>query len=296
MKNLLYLTFIVFLITTCKKESNKDTSTLNELNLSGIKATSGSPELINLNLNSGKISSTNIDCFVFGSTVYDAKNEAFGYVDCNAYYVLRSVLTNEVIKTLQLPGYLSQVVSDPVENTIIGQNYTNDSNFIIKVDIGKGTLAARNYIRYPSNSILACFSAYRQKEKDYLLLASDTSLLFINPNTGKILKTTKIGVQFSGCLLDEDNNRLIGFNYSNTTKKNYIVTVDIETGNTLSEVEIKEDSDYLGCVFSYDKETNSFIMLSYPQNKLLFIDINSGELNNSYQLDFQVTDLKFWRK
>lgn len=296
MKNLIYLTLIVLFFTTCKKENNKDTSTISELHLSGIKAASGSPELVNLNLNSGKISSTNIDCFVFGSTVYDAKNEAFGYVDCNAYYVLRNVTTNEIIKTLQLPGYLSQVVSDPVENTIIGQSYVNDSNFITKVDIGRGTLLARNYIRYPSNSILACFSAYWQKEKDYLLLASDSSLLFINPNTGEILKTTKIGVQFSGCLLDEENNRLIGFNYSNTSQKNNIITVDIETGNTLSEVEVKEDNNYLGCVFSYDKETNSFIMLSYPQNQLLFIDINSGELNKSYQLDFQVTDLKFWRK
>lgn len=296
MKNLLYLIFIVLFFTTCKKGIKKETTTLNELHLSGIKAASGSPELINLNLNSGKISSTNIDCFVFGSTVYDAKNEAFGYVDCNAYYVLRNVTTNEILKTLQLPGYLSQVVSDPVENTIIGQAYANDSNFITKVDIGNGTLVARNYIRYPSNSILACFSAYRQKEKDYLLLASDSSLLFISPNTGEILKTTKIGVQLSGCLLDDENNRLIGFNYSNTSQKNNIITVDIETGNTLSEVEVKDDNNYLGCVFSYDKETNSFIMLSYPQNKLLFIDINSGELNKSYQLDFQVTDLKFWRK
>ena len=73
MKNLIYLSFIVLFFTTCKKENNKETATLNGLNITGFKVTNSSNELVNLNLTTGKLSTSNVNCFILGSTIYDTK-------------------------------------------------------------------------------------------------------------------------------------------------------------------------------------------------------------------------------
>lgn len=295
MKNLLYFTFIILFFTTCKKENNKETATLNGLNITGFKVTNSSNELVNLNLTSGKMSTSNVNCFILGSTIYDTKNQALGYVDCNSIYVLRSIATNQIIKTIPLPGLVSLLVSDPIENTIIGLYYPNDSSYIVKIDVATGKILANNYSNL-KNPVGSCSYVYRQKEKDYLLMGIDSNIMYLNPNTGKINKILKIDHLIVGYIFDEENNRMIGLNYNSKTFKNNMITIDLETGNTLSIAELKESYGHIGCMYGYDKETNSFIMINYPQNKLLFIDINSGELNKTYQLDFGITGVNFWRK
>ena len=98
----------------------------------------------------------------------------------------------------------------------------------------------------------------------------------------------------SNAIYDVTNNRLIGLTYSGITDQNYIEILDVETGNLISKIEIQKRDDYYGCVSEYDWESNCYILVN-PQNEILFIDIESGEIVDSYKLDFEIEEFKFWR-
>jgi len=78
---------------------------------------------------------------------------------------------------------------------------------------------------------------------------------------------------------------------------NYIVSIDLNTGNTLSKVlgeGMGADFGFFADEMDYDAETNSYILIC-ANNEVLFFDVATGEIKERYQLDFDATSLKLWR-
>ena len=106
---------------------------------------------------------------------------------------------------------------------------------------------------------------------------------------------------------DRKNNRLIGATFTNGTDKYdntvYIVTVDLNTGKTLSKIVAQGVNFISGDERDYDAETNSYVLVNYGllntyqygNNDVLFFDLTTGKVKERYPLDFDVTSLKIWR-
>lgn len=289
MKKILICLFAIPLMFGCEKEKVNNTDDLHVL---GIR-TGNKTEIVSVKLKSGETESSAIDCYVFGSTLYEPNTSGFGYVDCNSKFKLVNPETGELITEFSLPGLLSQTVIDTAENVLIGQYYESDSNYVVKLDLTNGELKAKNSVDF-GEGIFACTYFYNSADKEYVLLKADSTLIFINVDSGSLSKSIKVESIINNAIFDRVDNKLIGITYSSETDKNYIEIIDIETGALTSKVEIKERNDYYGCVSGLDKETNCYILVN-PQNEILFIDIESGEIKDSYTLDFEIKEFKFWR-
>lgn len=286
MRKIIIILLVFPLLWACEKDKGtiKDT-----LNISGIN----NNEIVNVKLKSGEVKSSKIDCYVFGSTLFEPSTFGFGYVDCDTNFNLVNPQTGELINEFLLPGLLSQTVIDSVENVLIGQYYENGSNYVVKFDLSNGDIKAKNFVDF-GKGILTCTYFYNAIDKEYVLLRADSTLIYINVDNGSLTKSIKLESVINNAVYDVLEHRLIGFTYSSVTDQNYIEILNVETGKIISKVEIKERNDYFGCVSSFDSETNSYILVN-PQNKILFIDIDSGEINDSYTLDFEIKEFKFWR-
>ena len=289
MKKLLFYLFMTLFLAACEK--NKE-STSDALNVAGIRS-GDSKEVINLRLKSGEITSNTIPCYIFGSSVFDPNTIGFGYVDCYSRFNMIDPQTGVVIYSYQLPGMLNQVVIDTGDNAVIGHYFENDSNYLVKVNLENGALVSKKAIDF-GGGLYATTYFFNPIKKEYVLLRADGFLLSIKPETAAIVKSTSVESNIQEACYDTPENRLIGLTYSEATNQNYIEILDVETGDLLSRVEIKVKHAYRGGISGFDPETNCYILVT-AENEILFIDIETGEIKDSYQIDFDITEFKFWR-
>ncbi|HJZ41147.1 MAG TPA: hypothetical protein VJ203_12325 [Bacteroidales bacterium] len=290
--NICYLCifFLALLALSCEKQQEKTPDTLN---LSGFKSGNTS-ELVNVRLKSGKITSSPVECYLLGSTLFDPTTGGYGYVDCHGKFYLIDPLTGDTLKAIAVPEFLSQAVIDTVENMLIGKCYEAGSNYVYKINLETGEIAARNEVDLGTGT-LACTFFYKTPEKEYILMRADSTLVFINPDTGVIVDSAKAFAAPANGYYDAANDRLIGVTYDVVTDRNYLVTLDATTGELVYQVQIQERNDYFACMSGYDAETSCYILLN-PDNVVLFIDIETGETKDSYDIGFRVEEFKFWRE
>jgi hypothetical protein len=311
-KNILALDLIlsILLFTACSKTAEENQ---NKFIATGIKSAKGS-EIVSVCLDSGIIHSTAITCYVMGSTVFDPVTGGYGYVDCDSMFNLVNPENGTLIRSFKLPAYLSQVVLDTDDNTIIGKyavfvgkgdlKITDTgasknpgltiTNYVVKVKLSDGSILAHNQVDV-GEGIFGCAYFYDQESKGYGLLRADKVLITVNPSTGQIIKSVNIGASLSNTVYDPDSKTLIGFTYSAETDRNSIEVYNIETGTRVSTAEIKKRDNYYGCISGFDKDSNCYF-LANPDNEILFLDIATGEIKETYKLDNKLTDIKFWKR
>jgi DNA-binding beta-propeller fold protein YncE len=233
-----------------------------------------------------------IGCHAMSSTTFNVKNKTFGYMDCGDKYHIVDVEENVEVKQITLPESISLTVVDTLRNVLIG-HYYNNTDHVLTINLADGSVVSNKSLGISSFwDATTCF--FRDIENEYVLLRYDNTLVFINPPTGNITKTVKISTEAGNGVYDRKNNRLIGSYYSNETNKNHIVTIDINTGKTLSNVVAQGLGAHLAAEMDYDPETNCYVLVS-ADNRVLFFDVETGELKDSYQLDFDLVSLKLWR-
>jgi hypothetical protein len=292
MKNSFFITYsvsILLLALSCEKQKDRTPDTLN---LSGIKSGNTS-ELVNVKLKSGKVTKNPVECYMLGSTLFDPSSRGFGYVDCHGKFYLIDPLSGDTLKVFDVPEFLSHTAIDTVDNVLIGQRSEQGSNYVYKIDLGTGEVIARNQVDL-AQGILACTFFYKTPEKQYVLMRVDSTLVFINPDNGSIVHSAKAFAALANGYYNAVNDQLIGVTYDMETDKNYLVTLDGWTGELIHQVEIQERNDYYACMSAYDAETNCYLLMN-PDMVILFIDIETGETKDSYDIGFEVQEFKFWR-
>ena len=268
---------------------------------------SNTSQVVNVQLASKETKTFSVVCRVFSSTTFDAENKIFGYVNCNsAYgkpsdYCMINLESGEEIKQIPLSQTINFVVLDPVRHVIIGHyhyaaegaGYKDGTDHVLTVNLDNGSVISDKPFSAASlwNGTTYFF---RDIENEYVLIRSDYVMVFINPSTGEITKTVSLETHVTNGIYDRKNDRLIGTCTDEARTENYIIAVDINTGNTLSKVTARGLGFYLGGETDYDAETNSYILVS-SDNEVLFFNVETGEITEKYQLDFKITSLKFWR-
>ena len=312
MKKLLYFSVVFYLMfISCTKQSETNSGALL---LTGIQESKGS-DIVCINIDSGLVvNTTPIDCYELGSAVYDPGSGGYGYVNCDTMFKLVNPLTGDLIKSIKLPGMVSQVVIDNKDNMLIGRystmTYGDDpdtveiksvnigtpiyTNYVIRVNLATGVVISHNQIDI-GDGISGCSYYYNQNEKGYVLLRSDHTLITINPLTGAVVKEVNIGKALNNIVYNIDNGTIIGITYSHDADRNYIEVFDAETGVQISKKEVMKRDDYYACISGYDAESNCYILVNVS-NEILFIEISTGEIKKLYKLDSPLNDLKIWRR
>ena len=288
---------------SCNKDKDKKQGVLNITAINDNTSQVVYMELKSANspVEKGKIS---IDCYEMSSAIFDVRTQTFGYMDCYSNYRFIDVAAGKEIKRFSLPESISFVIVDTIRNLLIGHYYINGTekdngtDHVLIVDLNNGNIVSDRQF-YVGGAWDGTTWFFRDIENEYVLVRRDwttdeNELVFINPSTGTIIRTLSLGTDVGNGVYDRKNNRLIGTTYSNETSKNYIVTIDLSTGRTLNKVVAQGLGGYSGEEMDYDVETNSYILVS-SNNEVLFFDVETGKLNEKYQLDFEVTSLKIWR-
>jgi hypothetical protein len=274
---------------SCEKSEDHGPDTLN---LTGFRSGNTS-ELVNVKLKSGKVTANPVDCYLLGSTLYESKTGAYGYVDCHGKFNLLDPLTGNPVLSVTVPEFLSQTVIDTLEGVLIGRTYEETSNYIYKINLETGEVVGRNPVDL-SPGVFACTYYYRAPQKEYVLMKADSTLVFINPGNGEIVRSPKAAAAPANAYYDALQNRLIGVTYDAASDRNFLVTLDAASGVLVHQVQISERNDYYACMSGFDPETNCYLLLN-PDNHILFIDIETGDNKDSYDIGFQLQEFKFWK-
>ena len=301
MKKLIYLSIGVAVLTAYSCNKDKDKTSQSVLNITAINDSKS--QVVNVKLKSMEEKTFSIGCRIMLSTIFDAKNKTFGYMDYNNVYRLMNVETGVEIKQIPLHESIVFAVVDTIRDVIIGKYFVHGTDkddgtdHVLIINPNDGSIISDNQFYVGGTWYPTYF--FRDIENEYVLLcAANNALVFIDPYTGNIIRTLNLDTELDNGIYDRKNNRLIGTTYSNGTSKddgvNYIVTVDLNTGKTLSKVVAQGLSFYLGEERDYDAETNCFVLIN-DNNEVLFFDVATGQVNEKYPLDFAVTSLKLWR-
>ena len=300
LRSLTAITVTAVLFAAC----NKDKASQKVLNLIAINDSKS--EVVNVKLKSQKTMDKQtflIGCRSMPSATFNAKNKTFGYLDCNDVYHIIDVETGVKIKQIPLHTYINMVVVDTIRNVLIGHYSIRDENedkynsYVLTINLNDGSIISD---KSSANGVWdATTYFFRDIENEYVLLNSiDNVLVFISPYTGSTIRTLNLDTDMLiNGIYDRKNNRLIG-SYSERNGENdyvfYIITVDLNTGKTLSKVVAQGLNSCYAFESDYDAETNRYVLVS-DKKEALFFDVATGKVNERYQLDFDVTSLKVWR-
>lgn len=290
MKKLLIYATLLLIVVSCNKDEITNKS---KVNFSFVTTDNNIKKVMNVNFETDEQNSYPISCYVMASTTFDLTTSSIGFTDCDGSYKLVDPIAGVLTNEFAVPGNISQTVIDPNENCLIGQFYNDDSNRVVKISMETGTTLAINSIHFDTG-IMACSYFYNQNTKRYMLITSDSVLLYINADNGIITQNVQLASIPSNGVFDQPNNRIVGLNYSLTDHKLYIESINVITGAIISREEISEIFDYYACESDYDAETNSFICVS-SDNKILFINIETGAIMEEYQINYPVSEFHFWR-
>jgi len=295
---------VAVLFTAC----NKDKASQKVLNLTAINDSKS--QVVNVKLKSNQKSmefmeekTFPINCRYMLSTTFNAQNKTFGYMDCNNAYRIMNIETGMEIRQIPLQESISMVVVDTIRNVLIGRYYIggtgkyDGTDHVLTINLNDGSIISDN--PFYVGGFWSSTYFFRDIENEYVLLKyPENVLVFINPSTGNVFRTLNLDTEIYNGVYDRQNNRLIGTTFTNGTDKFngtvHIVTVDLNTGKTLSKVLAQGVHGFFGEEKDYDIETNSYILVS-ANNEVLFFDVATGQVNERYQLDFDVTSLKVWR-
>jgi len=313
MKKLLYSSTVFFLIfISCTKLPLNNSV---NLFLTGIRGSKGS-EIVCISLDSGNVvNSTPIDCYVLGSTVYDPITHGYGFVDCDTTFKLVNPESGKLIKSIKLPGFVSQTVIDAKDNMLIGRYttiaYGDDpdtigiksaktgppiyTDYVIRVNLSTGAIVSKSKIDIGDGAYATTYY-YDENEKHYILYRSDNYLITINPSTGEIIKERYVGKILVSSVYNPVNNTLISLSYpTSDSQRNYLSVINPETGAEISSNPIESEGGYYANISGYDKENNWYIAVNTKFEVVCF-DVSTGEIKKRYKLENPLTDIKFWRR
>lgn len=266
-----------------------------ELNLVTLSTNPENQTITNINMATGMSTSFTIECLVFSSAVYDRAGNSLGYVDCNNTFQLVNPLTGALFNSFDLPGPLSQVVIDEDDHMLIGLYYEeNVGNHLVMVNINSGEIMANNVIDGLQNHY-ACSQFYNQEEQAYYIITENQKLLKLNPSTGTILNTVDLDFGSNIIHYQESSNTLIGLTYSQEEEANYIELLDTSSGSRIQKTKVATNNNYAPCATDYDAKGRNFVTVT-ANREVIFINVDSGEITNSYPFDEDVNAFIFWRE
>ncbi|HPY68112.1 MAG TPA: hypothetical protein PLP03_08115 [Bacteroidales bacterium] len=331
MKNLaVFSGLLALVVLSCTEQPADRHSALIATGISVAKGT----EIVCVDIDSGAVMNTTpIDCYLFGSTVYDPTTKGYGFVDCHTTFNLINPESGKLIKSIKLPGNVTHAVIDAKDNLLIGRYatmiYEEDpdtidtksakagppiyTHYIIRVNLSTGAIVSNNEIDLGDGAYATTYY-YNEKEKHYVLYRADKYLITINPATAEIIKELYIGKTLSNSVYNPVNNTLICLSYSTVDMsqaysysadslsystddyiRTYLTVINHETGAVISNNLIESGGGYQANIAGYDRENNWYIAVNSKFEVVCF-DVSTGEVKKRYIPEDPMKDMKFWRR
>ncbi|HPX75559.1 MAG TPA: hypothetical protein PLW77_03150 [Bacteroidales bacterium] len=301
LKTIVVITVCVLVVfTSCDK--NRVNAAKKILNLTALNSDNSTIVSLKFDKDVQKDKQTfSIGCYDISSCTFNKKTNTFGYEDCNNVYKFIDVETFTKVNQFQLPNSdIVNFVVDTIRNLLIGTYFVDDedpeskdgTDWIVAMDLNSGEIVSNK--QFYKNGAWGSTYFFRAVENEYVSLNYTNQLLFVNPTTGNINRTLSLNMSLDNGVYDSKNNRLIGVSYSDETHKNYIVSLDINTGNVLNKNVAQSLNFMLSDVSDYDEELNSYIIVN-DQQKVLFFDVETGQIIQEHQLDFDISSIHLWR-
>jgi hypothetical protein len=295
MKTLKPCLFIILFcsLLNCENEENSTAYNNENLNLATIKKENSVNVLVNVELKSKQTNKNPIGCYVFESSIFDMKRNGYGYCSCDSMFIILNPLTGDTLNIINIEGLMTTTCIDTTYNNLIGLINDVDSSFIVTYNLDSGKLISKEKFSL-GNGFSSCTYFYSQLKHELNIINGSEELISINPNNSQIVNSKKIDCFIQNVCFNEKTNRLYGLNYSQEVDSNYIVALDVKSGNIISKVSIKEKNNYHPCNSAFDQTSNCFIIVN-EKNEVLFINSETGIISERYIFNFDIGEFKIWK-
>lgn len=106
---------------------------------------------------------------------------------------------------------------------------------------------------------------------------------FIDAETGTEIKQIPLPTTLNLVTLDKVRNLLIGHYYDYNESKDYVVSIDINSGNIVSEKQFYVDGLWNSTVHFFRDIENEYVLL-HPENGLVFINPSTGDITRTLSI------------
>jgi len=301
------IVMVLLALTACEDKPSITGS--GSLVLTGITSAKGS-EMVTIDLDSGYVSTTPVNCHILSSTVYDPNTGGYGYVSCDTVFTLVDTEDGDIIRSIRLPGLISSAVIDPGNNLLIGTygeyEYIDDPDstngatipvfhtYLLTTDLETGDIVLDKEFDL-GDGVFLCTHFFDPVKKLYIFQRADNKLLLINPVTGTTTKTVDIGKPLINVVYDTDKGNLISLVPASEPGICLIEVYKPATGELISSKQVTGIDSYHYCICAYDPGTKCYLAVN-SDNEVMFIDPDTGIIANKVKLDYQLNDIRFLRK
>ena len=301
------ISLILLALTACEDKPAAPGS--GSLVLTGITSAKGS-EMVTIDLDSGYVSTIPVNCHILSSTVYDPNTCGYGYVSCDTLFTLVDTEDGDIIRSFRLPGLISSAVVDPGNNLLIGTygeyKYIDDPDstngatlpvyhtYLLTADLKTGEIILDKEFDL-GEGVFLCTHFFDPVNKLYVLQRADNKLLLINPVTGTTIKTVDIGKPLINVVFNSDDGHLISLTPASEPGICLIEVYEPSTGELISSKPVNGIDSYHFCMSGYDPDSKCYLCVT-GDNRVLFIDPETGTIAKTVKLDYQLDDIRFLRK
>jgi len=142
-------------------------------------------------------------------------------------------------------------------------------------------------------------TVYDPTSGGYGYVDCDSMFNLVNPATGTLIRSFKVPGFLSQCVIDDEENTLIGF-YSvflfkggskssqEMTITNYVVKIALESGEILANNTIDVGDGVYGCICYFNQEEKGYV-LERADNTLITINPSTGEIVKSVSVGTSIS-------
>lgn len=158
----------------------------------------GTHYVYKINLVTGAIEARNVVDLSRGilacTFFYRAPQQEYVLMGADSTLIVINPVTGEILRTAKAAAAPANGIYIAADDQLVGVTYDSgtDENFLVTLDAETGLLVKQVQIQ-ERNDYYACMSSYDAQTRCYILLNPENKILFIDPLTGEIKESYKIG-------------------------------------------------------------------------------------------------------
>lgn len=291
------LLFSILAVLSCNNDNPDNSETQPEesgINLLVASVGSANTEVTNFNLATGEQFSFITECMVLSSRVYDKATETIGYTSCDNTFIMVDPSTGQQMNAFPLPGPVSMAVINEATHTLIGVYYdlNEEANHVVRLNLDNGEVLS-NLTVEDIGPMYTCSQFFNQGNQTFSLIRDDDKVVTLDATNGQITSEISISGGTNIIYYLEETNVLVGITYNPLNETNYVEQTDLTSGSIIKSRPLPSISGLRLCAIGFDSATNSLVAIN-ANNRIIYINIDTGEVTDDMELDPQVTPLTFY--
>ena len=148
---------------------------------------------------------------------------------------------------------------------------------------------------FPIDCYVLSTTTFDTRNNSYGYADCDNVYRFIDVETGVEKKQIPLPTMLNLMVLDMTRNLLIGHYYDFDANKDYVVTIDLNSGNVVSDKPFYDNGMWNATVHFFRDAENEYVLL-HPDNGLVFINPSTGNVIRTLNIGMCVNNVVYDRK